>query len=199
MKNKLFLLLLSAAVVSVSACSKYPSDSEIKKAAIGEYEGACKLLTIEDYQKVNGVAGNNDNSYQEIVKFTVKVAPIPGAQGVLDNFKIKNEKDHEVLSAVLEKIKSLHASGSEGTAAERDEAERAWAKADQEFRDSSHFDYSGEIEKICPSASQEVKHYIANGYSEKPEYFVEGFKQEISNTMNMIKSDNGWISCYVPT
>ncbi|MCX7193892.1 MAG: hypothetical protein NTY60_09780 [Proteobacteria bacterium] len=198
------VLATICAVVFISACSSNsPSESEIKKAAIGDIDGVCKLVKIENFIKVNGVAGNGGNSYQESVKYTLNVLPFPDAQNILKDFENKHTEATKTYDAAKANSDAVYAKFNGDTSIEanqsrntaHDAREAAWQVMDQSsLSNTNHgIPYDQLVNQACPSSSPELNAFIASSYASSKEFFIGGANKEVNQTINMIKSDNGWV------
>ena len=81
------------AIVTLSACSKTPSDSDVKKV-IQNSLGNCSYFSIDSFEKTNGIA-EGDSAYRVEVKYSIKMKPLD-----------ENKKDVEEAMAVLSKLET---------------------------------------------------------------------------------------------
>lgn len=81
------------AIVTLSACSKTPSDSDVKKV-IQKSIGDCSYFSIDSFEKTNGIA-DGDSAYRVEVKYSIKMKPLE-----------ENKKDTDEVVEVLKKFEA---------------------------------------------------------------------------------------------
>lgn len=198
--------VLMMVVIFLQGCSNSsPSQSEIKSAVLekyapnGSYESrACKGMSIENIQKVNGLKVD-DSTYQISAKYDIKIVPVDGFSKTLDEVHAKiTELDAEIsqaddesrkvlaqhgwtmmpndadmpddLKGVLEKLRTLRA--------ERVQSERTLEDTYKQLRSAW-----GES---CANSAQA-------GFGFKVDAFATGDVKTLQREITMRKTDNGWM------
>lgn len=142
MKISHFALLVSAAA-ALSACSNAPSESDAKKT-VQRIIGDCRYLSLENFEKVNGVA-QGDKNHLVAIKYSIKVKTFPDSKKMAEEILAKlDEIDKRMQAVVAEKDKNY-------------EERKAWdEKLDNEKDHAQWVILSGEknkfiYEKLNPS------------------------------------------------
>lgn len=84
-------LVVVIAGLTISACSKAPSEGDAKQV-VQNTLGGCRYLSIDSFEKVNGIA-DGDRGYRVEVKYSVKMTPTA-----------ENKKAAEAASVELSKL-----------------------------------------------------------------------------------------------
>lgn len=94
--------IVVATAMAVSACSlSSPSESEAENA-IRSSMGDCRYISLEHFEKINGIPQENKNTYQVEVKYTINVKVFPDSRQLAEDVLAKlNEvsKDYEEIKA----------------------------------------------------------------------------------------------------
>ncbi len=94
MKKYIKICTLIISIITLTACSNSPSDSEVKKAFSDYYVNvaSCKYMSIDKFEKINGIKGDDDRHYQISAALTVKLDELPDPEGfkkTLDEYEAK--------------------------------------------------------------------------------------------------------------
>lgn len=99
------LTLLVSAGLALSACSNAPSESDAKRT-VQNIIGDCRYFSLENFEKVNGVAQGERNHLISI-KYSVKVKTFPDSKKIAEDILTKlNEIDKKMEEVVTEKNKN---------------------------------------------------------------------------------------------
>jgi hypothetical protein len=126
----------------------------------------------------------------------LKVLPLPDAQTIQQNLATRRTNDIKALEEAKARYKELSEAAKGYYTPESGAANDVVTRLTPAVRDYSFYDsleVQNAFKKACPSASPEIVSFVTGGYGEKNEFFTGGFSQEITKTLNMIKSDNGWV------
>lgn len=98
------LLNLSAvvAILSLSACSNAPSESEARKV-VQDALGSCRYLSINSFEKTNGIA-EGENAYRVEIKYSVKMTP---TEEILEDVKRRLSPKSARLAEIAELEKNM--------------------------------------------------------------------------------------------
>lgn len=197
-------VLATFSLITLSACSSAPSDSDIKNAVLARAEiDNCRYFSIEDFKKINGIAAADGRSHQIAFEFTFKVAPLPDAEKLLSEIAARNTDD----GIQLEKAKTEKEEfekATQGKQLTEDEAKLRTSLIKKYF--AADFDAAssrksmrdqGQIEERyslgCSKVSGFANGFISGLHSTNKEWFKSGTEKKITNTLNFIKTDNGWM------
>lgn len=195
-------VLAAFSLIILSACSSAPSDSEIKNAVLARAEiDNCRYISIEDFKKINGIASADGRNYQIDFEFTLKVAPLPDAEKLQSQIATRNTDD--VIQ--LEKAKTELADfekANQGKSLTDDEVKLKSAL--RKTLNAANYDVSYksnrdviQIEERyslgCSKVSGFANGFISRLHSTNKEWFKSGTEKKITNTLNFIKTDNGWM------
>jgi hypothetical protein len=190
-------------VVILTACSsKSPSESDAKEAILNQL-GGCSRITLESFEKTNGIA-NGENQYQVAVKFSLKILPPSDVDAQQNTYtanvnevtiKLKN-LEQEVLKnqpavppGFPELENKIIYSGYNAQKLTSLQHEMDIAKG-APWRD---------LQTTCPNIGGNVNSLIgfagnrleASNPDKNP--YLTGFTTEpIETTINLVKTDNGW-------
>jgi hypothetical protein len=100
--------LAAFSLIVLSACSNSPSDSEVKKAVVGGLKITnCRNFSIDNFEKVNGIAHPDGRHYQVAVKYTLKVSPLSDAKGLQDELTASHANEDLLLKQAQEKYREF--------------------------------------------------------------------------------------------
>lgn len=202
MQIKISLMAVGVAI-AISACSKpSPSESEAKNA-IQHLLGDCSYLTLERFERVNGIP-QGENGYQVELKYAIKVTPIPENVRAIGDLSAKLSD----LNARLEKANTERREIAVKMNAMEDKSSKEYQKLyslswdvgpaadklENEKRDliSNLINPSGNFAKACPNLNRVVYSDIFS--DEGVDQFTKSFTKEFSGRLMMIKTDKGWMS-----
>lgn len=212
---KIHTAFTAFSVIILSACSNSPSDSDAKKS-VESLLGGCRLLSIENFEKVNGIA-NNDGSHVLEVKYSIVAKTLPEVAKMAVDYSTKWSE----ISARLEKAEQAD------EAAQKDLGERRtrkgilgmteWAafKAEtdkfetevvvpgnklartiREERNSLNVAKEAIAQRFkqeCPSMNERLQ-YLMYDNNHGIDNYTKDFTKNYHVKLMMVKTDNGWMS-----
>ena len=196
--------LAAFSLIVLSACSNSPSDGDVKKAVIEGLEiNNCRNFSIDSFEKVNGMAGSDSRRYRVAVKYTLKIAPLPNAQAVNDQLAAEHEKQDLLLQQAQQKYSEFQ--DARKIQPQEDVAKNAIldirldeevqkAKTTIKLRGLSDgetlFDRYSEG---CATKSGFMLGFISKMYATDKGWIASGVAKEITDTIDLVKTDNGWM------
>ena len=195
-------VLAAFSLIILSACSSAPSDSEIKNAVLAKAEiDNCRYISIEDFKKINGIASADGRNYQIDFEFTLKVAPLPEAEKLQS--AIAARKTDDVIQLQKAKAeKEEFEKVNQGKSLTDDERKlgsalrKKYLSADYDVANADMRDLIQIEERYalgCSKVSGFANGFIMGLYSTNKEWFKSGTEKKITNTLNFVKTDNGWM------
>ncbi|WP_144158089.1 hypothetical protein [Paraburkholderia sp. BCC1885] len=222
MKNRSYtrvshLVVPAALTLLLAACGNgTPSESAAKQALEANLDG-CQYITVSDFRKTNGIAGDDPNSYRVEASYAYKLDPHDG--DLSDALRQFAEN--------YDKLQNLNADIRKREAQFRSDAQ-AWADAHQNdpgYSANQYFDKLNELEAGDQDYQNEKKQatplIVALNQSRAPDVFLnkvqhacpdvpnnvladffrrkgavdqlaDGMTQDYTGTIPMIRTDNGW-------
>lgn len=191
--------------VGVIGCSKsIPSEEDAKKPILSLI-GGCQYLSLEKFQKTNGMQ-KGDNNYIVAIEYEIHVKPIPEIKKIIDeklvnlssiDERLKNARDQ--LAVAVKEMNSL-VEKHEVTGEKWQNAMENHEKLIKlnESVEKEKKDFLGRVINIeakylekCPSINPVL---FANLYGgdDFSKYTTE-FTKQFGGNMAMIRTENGWI------
>jgi hypothetical protein len=214
---KIRFVLFSVVLACLAACSSGPSTSEAKEAILSQIGGGCSRLSIKDFAKVNGAA-DGGTAYQISVKYLLVVEPPASSDDRQDAFdaQIKDIEqrtqqaqqgltDAQTADDAFEH--SQHPAGWYPKAADLDQENALQHQIDDKRNLLQSLDAekralwaepSQHLSSTCPNLSDDIVSAInaaARDYDRAnpgKSAYLNGFEIAMADTVNLIKTDNGW-------
>lgn len=211
--------IVMIALAGSSACSNAPSESDVKNIVLSML-GDCRYLSLERFEKTNGIAVGNQG-YKIDLAYTVKVTALPESKQLVE----ENSQKLAEIDSRLEKAKAKSA----WAYAERDAYQPKIDKANEDKNraledalraEATKFSY----EQFNPSldavnslkkerlailegvvnplkarfieACPKVNFFLYERLFEDADatQYAKDFTKDFSGTIPMIKTDNGWMA-----
>lgn len=199
MKILNFAYLISL-TLAISACSSSPSEADLKAAMIDRLGVTnCKQITVTDFEKVNGIAGKDSRFYQAAIKYKIKVSPLSDATSVLRELEIEHSRQDKALETAIQAQKDAETSFT-GSDSERKiiyiRAEAPISDARFSIANRSTLDADliwAKYSDGCAKKSGFMVGMFSGLSDQKKDWIATGNTQELSDTVTLVKSDNGWM------
>lgn len=215
--NILKFSIAMIAIASISACSNAPSESDAKKVVLSML-GDCSHLSLESFEKTNGIAIGNQG-YKIDVAYSVKVTALPESKNMVEGVPAKlAEIDSRLEKATAEydRINSEDTVISDKLSKEYGKPGKNFVYELQEERSALRDAKLNPAHKLVESLKEEKERLIksvttslrdrfakecpnvnavlyANLYKDADAaQYAKDFTKEFSGSMPMIKTDNGW-------
>lgn len=222
MKNSLStkgarVVLCTALITLLAACgNSAPSESDAKHALEASF-GECPYITVSDFKKTNGIAGDDANSYRVEAAYTLKLDP--NEDGLRDALK-QYAENYDKLQTLNTDIKQREAQFRNDAQAYADAHQNDpgysanqyfdkinEAKAnDQQYQDDQRQTtplivalnqsrapdvFLNKVQHTCPGVSNNVlgDFFRRKGFVDQ---LADGMTQDYTGTILMIKTDDGW-------
>lgn len=197
-------LLLVATVLAVSACSKGPSEGEIKEAmenALGIRN--CKFVSLANFKKVNGIA-QGEQYYDVAVSYTVEAVPELKTLIELEKQLEQAEQDELYFNANSERLREAERLLAIPGGSEEENARYIAEIIELKENADSRKEANDKLKpKPKPKLIEDIK--VLNDKSKKQEGLDAGCysvgidlnksssRQVDDHRFRMIKTDNGWM------
>jgi hypothetical protein len=193
--NTLRISFASLLLVSLAACGgNGPSESQAK-AAIQDRLGDCKYFAIEHFTKVNGIP-IDDNDYQVEVKYTVSLTPDDTLKSSLRDFTKMYQQLLVVRTSYNARLAEVQKDpDKDGT--QDPQLLSIKAQADQL---AHQLNSNGGNRAFIKAIRQECPNLRVNGLflatyfnpNVSLDQLADGTSAEFTETISMMKTDNGW-------
>lgn len=215
MKNKRHpgiarFVLCAATTAILSACGQdAPSESDAKQA-VASALGDCRYFELRDFQKVNGIPGDSGNDYRVDVKYTIRLSPDSDVKTYAKQWQEQYDKYQSINADAEQKAKQYYDSQQAYTAANPNDLD-----AGRTFEQQHHDEYQAmsnakievgntaaalnntapglvfrrAIVQACPSIDLRL---LTNFFNGKGADYSNDVDVEFTQTLDMIKTDNGW-------
>jgi hypothetical protein len=213
---KIKTTLSALALFALAACSNSPTESDAKKIVENEL-GGCRFLSLENFQKINGIVNNNGSHSMEI-KYSIKVKAFPEVAKMatdysskFDAIRVRSEKAKEananVRKEMLERSQKLQngiKDRGEWNAfkAETDKFENEVAIPASQQVSLIHKELNqaiAESEAIakrfaqeCPNMDNRLRLSIYEN-NQGIDTYTKDYTRAAHENLMMVKSDNGWV------
>lgn len=199
------------ALITLSGCSSGPSESSAK-AAVETSLGSCDYLSIEHFEKVNGMR-LGDNHYLVDVKYSVKLKPTHDIKAYASekyaeevaNLKKQVAHAHEVENAwKTDEQAWIQANPGSNSSSYEIAHQQGWdeyqkvmpllLKGDQLVTDAPRNAKAAmerAMRQSCPNTAPKLLNNFFNG-DEPVEQYARGIEQSFTGKVAMVKTDNGW-------
>jgi hypothetical protein len=191
------------------ACSHSPSDGEAKDAVKARYAG-CSYLSLKSFDKTNGIP-IDDNDYRVDVKYTLRMSPDGDMKDYAKAYAEQAEK-YQAMKTDADKKRDVYLAEKrayvEANAANDVDADRTFEsqhKAEYEeytnaelevgnlggrltFNTPAQF-FQQRIMQSCPNVRFAI---LPNFFKGKVEDLTDDVDVDFTETLAMIKTDNGW-------
>ncbi len=201
MKLSSSFIVIFAATTLAACGSSSPSDSDAKRA-VEQMIAGCKFLTLESFEKVNGIAGPQGSHIVQL-KYSIKAKSLP------DSAKILTENSQK-----LAEIDARLKQAKEERNANIDKREKSTGYVDTKFIyetlnpsiqlaskiDQEKKDFLKEATKpLSDKFKSECSNINTALYydlfpSNDMSLYAKDFTKEFNGKMIMVKTDNGWVS-----
>lgn len=208
--------LATLSLIVLSACSSSPSDSDAKKA-VETMIGGCRLLSIDNFQKVNGIA-NSDGSHVVEIKYSIKAKVFPEVAKMVAEYSPKRsamstrlakaaEADAAAKKVLAERNEKLlheikdmtewHAFKAETEKFDKEialPANQLVSAIEKELSDLQRDELaiSERFKQECPSVNGKLQ-FLMYDNNQGLDNYTKDFTKDYHVNITMIKSDNGWI------
>lgn len=196
-----FFMVISTVITLTGCGSSSPSDSDAKKA-VEQMIGGCKFLTLENFEKVNGIAGPQGSHIVQL-KYSVKVKALP------DSAKIYSDSSQK-----LAEIDTRLKKAEEERNANFEKREKSTGYVDTKFI----FETLNPSIQLATNIKKEKEEFLAQATKPLSDKFksecsnvnlalysdlfpsndlslyAKEFTKEFNGKMIMVKTDNGWVS-----
>ncbi|WP_133295733.1 hypothetical protein [Burkholderia reimsis] len=204
------LVLGVATTAILSACGhSAPSEGDAEQAVTSAL-GNCKYFELRDFQKVNGIPGDTSNDYRVDVKYTVRMSPdsevkdrVKQWSALYDRYQsMKADAERKSTDFYNRKQAYVDANSNDldaGRAFEQqhqdeykpmlDEGIEVGNLASQVNQINPASFFQGRIRQACPNVSYP---FLGNFFKGKWVDLADDVDVEFTQTLDMIKTDNGW-------
>jgi hypothetical protein len=208
--------LAAFSLIVLSACSSSPSDSDAKKA-VESALGGCRFLSLENFQKVNGIA-NNDGSHTMEIKYSIKAKVFPEVAKMAADYSARwsatvprlekaREADAAAQKELYERNEKLrrgikdmgewHAFKAETEKFDKEVALPAnqLVSAINKERDELKREESAIAQRFkqeCPSMNERLQ-YLMYDNNMGLDNYTKDFTKDYHVKLQMVKTDNGWM------
>jgi hypothetical protein len=203
------LALSASLITALTACSHSPSESDAK-AVIKDRLGNCQYLSLDSFDKVNGIA-RGDSYYQVDVKYSISL--LKPDSDIRDRFKEQTKLVNRIAELQKESSDSMKDSQAkfqayqqahpddtdasihfdaqdEGQVQREKNRDEINSLNEQMSQDNAAATYFNRLRQTCPRAVD----YWAYTMKQVPmSAIMDGDgKMNFTETIAMIKTDNGW-------
>lgn len=204
------LVLCTATASILSACGhSAPSESDAKQAVMNAL-GDCKYFALRDFTKVNGIPGDSENSYRVDVKYTIRMSRDSDVKANARQWKEQYDKYQSLKADADRKAKQYYdrqqayidAKPSDPFARQTFEQQhqdeyQAMSNAKIEVGNAAAalnntapgLVFRHTIVQACPSIDLRL---LTNFFNGKGTDYSNDVDVEFTQTLDMIKTDNGW-------
>ncbi|WP_431821305.1 hypothetical protein [Burkholderia sp. F1] len=202
--------LCAATMAILSACGhSAPSESDAKQAVTNSL-GDCKYFALRDFRKVNGIPGDSGNGYRVEVHYTVRMSPdndvrdrVKQWSALYDRYQsMKADAERKSTDFYNSKQAYVDANPSDldaGRTFEQqhqdeykpmiDEGIEVGNLASQVNQINPASFFQGRIRQACPNVGYP---FFSNFFRGKWADLADDVDVEFAQTLDMIKTDNGW-------
>ena len=202
-----YLPLIAAISIVLSACSNSPTDSDVKNAIVNELGiSNCKRFEVDNFKKLNGIAGNDGRTYEVDISYSLRIQPLPDVNAIIKSLEKKHADEDLALQSAINKFSETEKKyggfvppSSEAGAIQKyfqQETDVNSLKSKVTQRDGiDNSIVADKYLKDCPTINERLgaSLYDYDLYHEKKDWFIRGVNKNISQTVRLIKSDNGWV------
>jgi len=193
------LVTLTALTVLLAACgNSAPSESDAKTAFQSQIDH-CQDLTLTSFKKTNGIAGNDPNTYQVEIEYTLKLEPTGDEKDGMKKWLDLQQQEARLGAEETQEIKALD--GSPGTDAYTT-AYNAIVQKYQPQVNGIREEAGGAINiknylNSMPGKCQALPYsfwmdFFSNNGSNLDAMVGDGIEKTYTGKLSMIKTDNGW-------
>ncbi|WP_175948108.1 hypothetical protein [Burkholderia pyrrocinia] len=215
MKNKRYigivrLVLCAATATILSACGQSaPSESDAKQI-VASALGDCRYFELRDFQKVNGIRGDSGNDYRVDVKYTIRLSPDSHVKVYARQWQDQYDKYQSLKADAEQKSKQYYDDQQAYAAANPSDLDAA-RTFEQQHQDEYHAMLNAKMEEgnavavlnntapglffrraivqACPSIDLRL---LTNFFNGNGTDYSNDVDVEFTQTLDMIKTDNGW-------
>lgn len=193
------LVTLTALTALLAACgNSAPSESDAKTAFQSQI-GHCQDLTLTSFKKTNGIPGNDPNTYQVEIEYTLKLEPTSDEKDGMKKWLNLEQQEARLGAQETQEIKALD--GSPGT----DAYTTAYNAIVQKYQPQANGirEQAGGAINIknylnsMPGKCQALPYsfwmdFFSNNGSNLDAMVGDGIEKTYTGKLSMIKTDNGW-------
>lgn len=195
-------------LIMLSACSSAPSDADIKNVVLKNmrFDG-CQYLSLDNIKKLNGIASNDNRHYEISYAYTIKAIPLPDADSLhkamleTQSNKIKmleKAKSEELAFENTMKGRDLNAEdrdlsrqlSNEVSNAKRAAGEQELRKLETEIIEKRYLEGCSNLNS---STRQFMTGFVYGLTSKDKSWFKNQNEKVITDNLQFIKTDNGWM------
>ncbi|WP_233827697.1 hypothetical protein [Paraburkholderia sp. ZP32-5] len=194
------LTLCVSVLTTMAACGhSTPSESNARAVIQSQLDG-CPYLSPGDFKKSNGIPGDDPNNYRINIAYTLKFKPMSDEQGSMKE-RAKLTKRQAALDQLEEQdLNTASAKDPSGT----DESSAAIKEIEAKYKDrqddlkqqlSQTPDARNFLNSLPNKCSNLPRSFWMNFFASDQEYkdMVQGgAEKSYTDTISMIKTDNGW-------
>jgi hypothetical protein len=204
------LVLGTCMAAGLAACGhSAPSESDAKQVVANALRD-CKYFELRDFKKVNGIAGDSGNDYRVEVRYTVRMSPdsdvkdqVKQWSALYDQYQsMKADADRKSDDYYRQKQAYADANPNDLNAGQTfeqqhqdlykpmiDEKIAAGNVANQLNLNSPATFFRTRIAQACPGVSLQL---LSNFFRGKPVDLADDVDVEFTQTLDMVRTDNGW-------
>lgn len=194
------LALCASMISTLTACGhSAPSESDAK-AALESRIADCSYLTLTEFKKTNGLPGDDPNSYQVEVSYTLKFKPSDEEQESMKKWGKLMKQEAAIDNQEQQEIDVVMAKYSTGSDESADGIKQIEAKYKDQQDDlkqqlSQTLDARNFISSIPNKCSNVPRSTLMNFFAtaqDGVDLIHDGVEKSYTGTISMIKTDNGW-------
>lgn len=193
------LVTLTALTALLAACgNSAPSESDAKNAFQSQIDH-CQDVTLTSFRKTNGIPGNDPNTYQVEIEYTLKLEPTTNEKDGMKKWLGLQQQEARLGAQETQEIKALD--GSPGTDAYTN-AYNAIVQKYQPQIDDVRGQAIGAINiknylSSMPHKCQALPYsfwmdFFSNNGSNLSAMVGDGIEKTFTGKLSMVKTDNGW-------
>jgi hypothetical protein len=175
------------------ACSNGPSEGDAK-SVIKERLADCQYLSLNRFEKTNGIPGDDESNYRVEVQYTVTLEPTSDQKESLGHWINDAQQIQKLNASYMQELKG----DAEAHDFQNQEQQRmAYGEARSKLQDDmkqylsvpSFFD---KVANDCPNVDSKFIHSLYDPKGKLSDYTDDGVTDTFTETIAMVKTDNGW-------
>ncbi|WP_434661479.1 hypothetical protein P5W99_00770 [Paraburkholderia sp. A3BS-1L] len=191
-KRKLTPILLCACSAALlSACSHGPSESDAK-AVIKERFASCQYLSLNDFDKTNGIPGDDPSNYRVEVKYTATLEPTDDQKDSLRHWIDDAVQAQKINAGYMQAMKADAAAHIYHGQDEDDYHQKLDALQQDMKQYLSVHGFFDKVANDCPNVDSQFIHSFYDPKGKFSDYTSDGITGTFTETIQMIHTDNGW-------
>ncbi|KAE8758405.1 hypothetical protein FSO04_18590 [Paraburkholderia madseniana] len=204
------LALYACITASLAACEhSAPSESDAKQA-VTDTLGDCKYFELKGFKKTNGIPGDSGSDYRVEVHYTVRMSPDSDVKDYVKQWSTLYDRYQSMKADAEQKSNDYYSQKqayvdanpndlSAGQTFEAQHQDQYKPMMDEKIEvgnlasrlnlNSPGQFFRSRIVQTCPNVTLP---FLSNFFRGKPTDLADDVDMEFTQTISMIKTDNGW-------